>query len=1007
MKECKTPGVPGFRALRSWQAQRAQMMGFQTTHHTTALNNEYYANHPAELFRFNLANPLIRPLMHLYPEVTGPISEFFQANKMLGMDSASLDQSQLMWADWKGSPQRHFYIKELAQLKNGNFVIPLKWITVSGIESFDGYAVTYDKTNKVFAVDCEHLVRVVATSLWKNCLDLKAQGHVFLFSGAAPEWVANMPHPVRQIAKSKPTITVTMMPWSDDVSGNKTKQYNAHTNVYIANTSIPHAKLQQEYFIQFVSTSQYASSSEQMQVIAEHTGPEKWFTAYDCILKQEVLFRIIPHILPADNPQQAEHCSHMTGKGSRPCRRCEVGGSAAECEEDEGYEEFFSGGTERTTASTVSAIRGQLLAACLGVQDGVDQLQTKTGIKDKIAQFWIEQLIPKARELQNARMSEDARLRDASVKGDERKAMKDAIKIDIQRELFQWLIEQPERTYRNIPEASELRRDIRPGDHYNPLLSIPSINVHRDTPCEILHTYLLGVDKYVWHKTNSEWDKKNEQLFAVRLRASSINGLTQLLTLTSMLDDFIIQYPNSLLGKHFKILQQLAVFHLYDGVCPPVIFDLWKATGELGAVLWFHKIDNLDLYLADLETYIANVLDIWAILDPNRILVKLKLHVLAHLVDDIRRHGPAVLYSTEIFECWNAIFRLCSIYSNHHGPSHDIAGRMASLEQFKHQVSGGWWRSLTGSESSGSAAPGPQILEAPTDSDARDDGTNAGAMDPLPEYVRAGEKVRTFLQCNPTLQRRLGWVSPSVLVAGTVKLMAKDKQAPSEWIVARGQKEIPIPEALSSPQCTWYHCKYLVAQSRDICKPDSWIFFRNQKGIARVGRISKILSCPEEGRAVAIIDKYDIDHERDTYFNMPVIHRICDPEGRGQSTHIPVESVIFIFNAQHHCRACGCTRQEDQQILQERKLTGRTRKIIGHEPIGRYLLNMHALHNAALIREVLPRELTSPIPYVDDREARHRELAAAMRISGPRKRADAQAKAAETRARNKNAKQGG
>lgn len=71
-------------------------------------------------------------------------------------------------------------------------------------------------------------------------------------------------------------------------------------------------------------------------------GPAKWYTGYDCVLKQEVLFRIIPHVLPADNPQQAEHCSHMTGKGSRPCRRCEVGGSAAECEEDETYEQFFS-----------------------------------------------------------------------------------------------------------------------------------------------------------------------------------------------------------------------------------------------------------------------------------------------------------------------------------------------------------------------------------------------------------------------------------------------------------------------------------------------------------------------------------------------------------------------------------------------------------------------------------------------------------------------------------------
>lgn len=90
-------------------------------------------------------------------------------------------------------------------------------------------------------------------------------------TGAVPGWAVNMPHPVRETAGNMPTITVRMMPWSDDVSGNRTKQYNAHTNVYMANTNLPHEKLQQEYFIQFVSTSQYASSSEQMRVISENT----------------------------------------------------------------------------------------------------------------------------------------------------------------------------------------------------------------------------------------------------------------------------------------------------------------------------------------------------------------------------------------------------------------------------------------------------------------------------------------------------------------------------------------------------------------------------------------------------------------------------------------------------------------------------------------------------------------------------------------------------------------
>lgn len=111
--------------------------------------------------------------------------------------------------------------------------------------------------------------------------------------------------------------------------------------------------------------------------------------------------------------------------------------------------------------------------------------------------------------------------------------------------------------------------------------------------------------------------------------------------------------------------------------------------------------------------------------------MKLKLHVLTHLIDDIRRHGPAILYSTEVFECWNAVFRMCSILSNHSAPSRDITETLAGMERFKHQASGGWWKGANG------------------------------------EYVQAGRKIRTFFRDNRQLQRRLGWVHPDTLRKGT------------------------------------------------------------------------------------------------------------------------------------------------------------------------------------------------------------------------------------------------
>ncbi|KAG5646330.1 hypothetical protein H0H81_008515, partial [Sphagnurus paluster] len=111
--------------------------------------------------------------------------------------------------------------------------------------------------------------------------------------------------------------------------------------------------------------------------------------------------------------------------------------------------------------------------------------------------------------------------------------------------------------------------------------------------CEIFHTFLLGNDKYVWHETNKAWDKTKDDLFAVRLQSSSTDGLS----IPPLRSQYLLQYKNSLIGKHFKALQQLAVFHLDDTLCSKAVFDLWKANGELGALIWYPEIKDMDGYL--------------------------------------------------------------------------------------------------------------------------------------------------------------------------------------------------------------------------------------------------------------------------------------------------------------------------------------------------------------------------------------------------------------------------
>jgi hypothetical protein len=48
------------------------------------------------------------------------------------------------------------------------------------------------------------------------------------------------PHPVRAIVKGRPVFCTQLMLWLDDVSRNRSKQYNAHMNMYFTSANIPY-----------------------------------------------------------------------------------------------------------------------------------------------------------------------------------------------------------------------------------------------------------------------------------------------------------------------------------------------------------------------------------------------------------------------------------------------------------------------------------------------------------------------------------------------------------------------------------------------------------------------------------------------------------------------------------------------------------------------------------------------------------------------------------------------
>ena len=78
---------------------------------------------------------------------------------------------------------------------------------------------------------------------------------------------ALMPNPWRVKAKGKPVYCLQLRIWQDDVSGNRSKQWNKHW-IYCMNLAgLPKQLLVQEYFTRFISCSPFAKVTEQAEAI--------------------------------------------------------------------------------------------------------------------------------------------------------------------------------------------------------------------------------------------------------------------------------------------------------------------------------------------------------------------------------------------------------------------------------------------------------------------------------------------------------------------------------------------------------------------------------------------------------------------------------------------------------------------------------------------------------------------------------------------------------------------
>ncbi|KAJ7222568.1 hypothetical protein GGX14DRAFT_352846 [Mycena pura] len=905
-KALGAPNVPTLKGLRKTQHELQSACFTEPLKVESFLGNIFYVNNIWDTIARDFANPTVAAKIELFPEEVDdgtPISEIWQAERW-----KEYAPNQLTPMFSRGS--RRFWIDELALCKNGTFVIPLSFIKRNGILSAyvrvvsraSGHLLhcTHDSAVEVIAADeLEHDYTELI-----NTLDTDSAGG-FSWTVASRDTVPLMPNPKRtelKIDEDTDLAVVMVDVYQDDTSGNVSKQFDKHIVTCIRNGCLPGRTLQQQYHCHCVSSSQHASSPETLAAIRDQlkSTETKPVRCYNVHTKRKMAIILRAPGLPADNPQQSEEASHIGCNANFPCRKCMWGGTSIEKTSDKIFRDcHLPSNVKRSAAQIRDRLREQLRLATRGDMKTIKESWTATGTKDKVTVYWIEQALAQF----------------ASIRNREPAASIDEISARVQT----WL-------------------DAQPGDKMNPLLDITGLDPSQDTPVEVLHTVLLGVMKYIWHFMNTrQWSDADRCLLAIRLQSMDISGLT----VPPIRAAYMMQYRNALIGKHFKTLMQTLALHVHE-ICTPEEFTLIKSAGDLGARLWIPEIDKMDFYLKDLGIASGNLLDAFDAVDPLRILVKIKLHLLTHLPDDIRRFGPAIRFSTEIFESCNAIFRACSVRSNRLAPSRDIARKFASMERVKHLLSGGFW------------------------------------LEPKKKmWVQAGAAARKILIDDPVFQRHLGWTPPQTVQCGVVQLPSEKKEPAVPWQSTKASAYWrDVLGTVPDLQSMWRLALTIVAVNGDVVRRRSWVFAR-QSGNYILGRIAEILVGSE---TLVTLERFICTDTLHVDYGWPVARR---PSGT-EITQDDIASFIivapcdiqFFCSIQHDCRHGQCKPAIAGKERQEREETTRDISLIKHTDDDHFIVNMSGFHNFMELRRILPASLTTLAPLHIDREAFHRETAA-------------------------------
>jgi hypothetical protein len=204
----------------------------------------------------------------------------------------------------------------------------------------------------------------------------------------------------------------------------------------------------------------------------------------------------------------------------------------------------------------------------------------------------------------------------------------------------------------------------------------------KDTPVEILHVFQLGIIRYLLRDFMKGLTAGDKKLLEARWRAFNSESLN----VPPIQALFMVNHSKSFIGKHMKIVIQAAPFVFFPFMNTQQR-ELWRSLCLLCTYVYQTKIDDMELYIADLQHHID--IFMYHVLSMTAQWVnKPKFHMLTHLAEAVRRFGPPCLFASEKFESFNGILRNASIHSNRQSPGKDIAITFSNYQGMRLILSG-------------------------------------------------------------------------------------------------------------------------------------------------------------------------------------------------------------------------------------------------------------------------------------------------------------------------------